>query len=131
MLTVLVSTLFNSQVFFLKKMWVAFAHTKATHISFSKNSSIYAILNDQSFKDMLATLLVLHNWAQYNVLVHILSPVTDNCPFLNQRNDRKNDFMISMKVMWPSWDSNLQHLNLLSNSAATPCYGADRTDMSV
>ena len=33
--------------FFAEKMWVAFA--KATHIFFSKNISIYAIFNDQSF----------------------------------------------------------------------------------
>ena len=32
MLTVLVSTIFNSQVFFAEKMWVAFANAKATHI---------------------------------------------------------------------------------------------------
>ena len=32
-------------------MWVAFAKAKATHIFFSKNISIYAIFNDQSFND--------------------------------------------------------------------------------
>ena len=35
-------------------MWVAFANAKATHIFFSKNISIYAILNDQSFNDTLS-----------------------------------------------------------------------------
>ena len=51
-LCVLVSTISNSQVFLLKKMWVAFANAKATHIFFSsKNISIYAIFNDQSFND--------------------------------------------------------------------------------
>ena len=34
-------------------MWVAFANAKATHIFFSKNISIYAIFNDQSFNDTL------------------------------------------------------------------------------
>ena len=36
-------------------MWVAFANVnaKATHIFFSKNISIYAIFNGQSFNDML------------------------------------------------------------------------------
>ena len=36
-------------------MWVAFANAnaKATHIFFSKNISVYAIFNDQSFNDML------------------------------------------------------------------------------
>ena len=32
-------------------MWVAFANAKATHIFFSKDISIYAIFNDQSFND--------------------------------------------------------------------------------
>ena len=53
MLTALVSTISNSVVFLLKKMWVAFANAKATHIFFSKNISIYAIFNDQSFNDTL------------------------------------------------------------------------------
>ena len=34
-------------------MWVAFANAKATHIFFSKNISIYAIFNDQSFNYIL------------------------------------------------------------------------------
>ena len=38
---------------FAEKMWVAFANAKATHIFFSKNISIYAIFNDQSFNDTL------------------------------------------------------------------------------
>ena len=46
MLTVLISTISNSQVFLLKKMWVAFANAKATHIFFRKNIIIYAIFND-------------------------------------------------------------------------------------
>ena len=58
MLTVLVSTISNLQVFLLKKMWVAFANAKATHIFFSKNISIYAIFNDQSFNNMLTNDIV-------------------------------------------------------------------------
>ena len=46
LLTVLVSTISNSQVFLLK-------NAKATHIFFSKNISIYAMFNDQSFNDIL------------------------------------------------------------------------------
>ena len=47
MLTVRVSTLSNSQVCLLKKkMWVAFANAKATHIFFSKYISVYTIFND-------------------------------------------------------------------------------------
>ena len=45
MLTVLVDTLSNSQVVFA---------VKATHIFFSKNISVYAIFNDQSFNDTLS-----------------------------------------------------------------------------
>ena len=56
-LTVLVSALSNSQVFLLK-MWVAFANAKATHIFFSKNISVYAIFNDQSFNDTLTNDIV-------------------------------------------------------------------------
>ena len=55
MLTVLISTRQNSQVFLLKRMWEAFANAKTTHIFFSKHISIYAIFNDQSFN-------VLNNW---------------------------------------------------------------------
>ena len=36
MLTGLVSTVSNAQVFLLKKMWVAFANAKATHIFSAK-----------------------------------------------------------------------------------------------
>ena len=34
-------------------MWVAFANARATHIFFSKNISVCAIFNDQSFNDTL------------------------------------------------------------------------------
>ena len=56
-LTVLVSTISNSQLFLLKKMWVAFANAKATHIFSAKILAFmlyyWHILNDQSFNDML------------------------------------------------------------------------------
>ena len=40
-------------------MWVAFANAKATHIFFfSKNVSVYAIVNDQSFNDTLTNDIV-------------------------------------------------------------------------
>ena len=41
-------------------MWVAFANAKATqwHIFFSKNISVYAIVNDQSFNDTLTNDIV-------------------------------------------------------------------------
>ena len=52
MLTVQVSTVPNSQVFLLK-------NAKATHIFFfSKNISVYAIFNDQSFYNMLTNDIV-------------------------------------------------------------------------
>ena len=55
MLTVLVSTSTISNItgsFAEKKMWVDFAFAKGTHC-FSKNISVYAIFNDQSFNDTL------------------------------------------------------------------------------
>ena len=39
-------------------MWVAFANAKATHIFFSKNISIYAIFDDQSFNNTLTNDIV-------------------------------------------------------------------------
>ena len=51
MLTVLVSTIHNSQVFLLKKNVSSFC--KSYSHFFSKNISIYAIFNDQSFNDTL------------------------------------------------------------------------------
>ena len=51
MLTVLGSTISNSEVFSLENV-------KATHILFSKNISIYAVFNDQSFNDTLTNNIV-------------------------------------------------------------------------
>ena len=34
-------------------MWVAFANVKATPFFFSKNISVYAVFNDQSYNDTL------------------------------------------------------------------------------
>ena len=54
LLTVLVSTLSNSQVFLLKKNVSSFCKCKSySHFVLSKNISIYAIFNDQSFNDTL------------------------------------------------------------------------------
>ena len=52
MLTVLVSTIPNSQVFLLKNA-SSFCKCKSCSHFFSKNISIYAIFNDQSFNDTL------------------------------------------------------------------------------
>ena len=49
MLSVLVSTISNSQAFLLKKNVSSFCKS---HF-FSKNISLYAIFNDQGFNDML------------------------------------------------------------------------------
>ena len=62
-LTVLLSTIYNSQVFILKK----------SHV-FSKNISIYAIFNNQSFNDTLNNDIVSFEqlgpglWKQRNTL---------------------------------------------------------------
>ena len=39
-------------------MYMAFAFAKATHIFFSKNISVYATFNDQSFNDTLTNDIV-------------------------------------------------------------------------
>ena len=57
MLTVLVSTMSNSQVFLLKNV-SSFCKCKSYSHFFSKNISVYAIFNDQSFNDMLTNDIV-------------------------------------------------------------------------
>ena len=58
MLTVLVSTISNSQVFLQKKISVAFANAKATHIFFSAK-----ILAYMPYLMIKVLTLVLNNWA--------------------------------------------------------------------
>ena len=53
MLTILLSTISNSQVFLLKKKVSSFCKCKGYSQFFSKNVSGYAIFKDQSFTDML------------------------------------------------------------------------------
>ena len=52
LLTVLLRTVSNLQVFLLKKSEKSFSHF------FSKNITIYAIFNDQNFNDMLTNHIV-------------------------------------------------------------------------
>ena len=52
MLTVPVNTISNSQVFLLKNV-SSFCKCKSYSHFFSKNISVFAILNDQSFNDTL------------------------------------------------------------------------------
>ena len=59
MLTVLVSTISNSQVFFAEKKNVSsFCKYKSYSHFFSKHISIYVIFNDQSFTDTLTNDIV-------------------------------------------------------------------------
>ena len=51
-LTILVSTIFNSQVFLLKNV-SSFCKCKSYSHFFSKNISIYAIFDDKKFNDTL------------------------------------------------------------------------------
>ena len=51
MLSALVSTVSNSQLFLLKKNVSSICKCKSYSHFFSKNISVYAIFNDQSFKD--------------------------------------------------------------------------------
>ena len=57
MLTVLISTISNSQVFLLKNESSILKCKSYTHF-ISKNISIYAIFNDQSFNDTLTDNIV-------------------------------------------------------------------------
>ena len=56
-LTVLVSTIPNSQVFLLKNV-SSFCKCKSYSHFFSKNISIYVIFNDQSFNDTLTNNII-------------------------------------------------------------------------
>ena len=59
MLTVLVSTISISQVFFAEKNVSSFCKCNLSYSHcFSKNISIYAILNDQSFNNTLTNGIV-------------------------------------------------------------------------
>ena len=60
MLTVLVSTISNSQAFLLKKNMSSFCKCmqKLLKFFFSKNISVYAIFNGQSFNDTLTNDIV-------------------------------------------------------------------------
>ena len=58
-LTILVCTISNSQVFLLKKNVSSFCKCKSySHFFPSKNISVYAIFNDQSFNDTLTNDIV-------------------------------------------------------------------------
>ena len=57
-LNVIVSTISNSQVFLLKTNVSSFCKCKSYSHFFSKNISVYALFNDQSFNDMVADNIV-------------------------------------------------------------------------
>ena len=57
MLTVLVSTISNSQAFLLKNV-SSFCRCKSYSHLFSKNISVYAIFNDPRFNDTLSNDIV-------------------------------------------------------------------------
>ena len=99
MLTVLVSTISNSQVFLLKNVG-SFCKCKSYSHFYSKNFSIhvYAIFNDQRFKDTLTTNIIsfeqldpvgvasepsLHGlpWPVCPYTYVYMIMVTSNCPF--------------------------------------------------
>ena len=70
MLTVLVSTVSNSQVFFIKKKLSSFCNSITNvHFLFSKNNSVYAIFNDQSFNDTLSNEIVSFEQLGPNVVI--------------------------------------------------------------
>ena len=58
MLTVLISTISNSQVFLPKKNVSSFCKCKSYSHLFSRTISIYAVFNNQSFNDTLTNDIV-------------------------------------------------------------------------
>ena len=56
------------------------------------------------------------NWQH----IHILSPITYNCPTLNQRKgENRNYFMITFhEAMWPGWGSNSWPLYMTDKESA-------------
>ena len=58
MLTALINTISDSQVFLLKTIVRSFCKCKSYSHFFSKNIRIYAIFNDQSFNDTLTNDIV-------------------------------------------------------------------------
>ena len=71
MLTVLVSTISNSQLFLLKKNVSSFC--KYYSHFFSKNISVYAIFNDQSFNNILTNDIVSFEQLGPKVYVKFMS----------------------------------------------------------
>ena len=72
MLTVLVSEISNSQLFLLKNV-SSFCKCKNYSHFFSKNISIYAISNDQSFNNMLTNDIVSFEQQGPEILGHLNS----------------------------------------------------------
>ena len=94
MLTVLVSTVSNSQVFLLEKNVSSFCKCKSYTHFFSKNIIIYAIFNDQCFNDTLTNNIVsFEQLGSVHVLIRGMFEM--NCLFLS--GDFK--FQVSPKVL--------------------------------
>ena len=74
MFTVLVSTIPNSQVFLLKKNVSSFCKCKSYSHFFSKNITIYAISNDQSFNNTLTYDIVSFEQLGPGWVVNIVNP---------------------------------------------------------
>ena len=72
MLTVLGSTISNLQVFLLKKKVSSFCKCKSYSHFFSKNISVHAIFNDQSFNDKLTNDIVSFEQLGPGVLPYLI-----------------------------------------------------------
>ena len=70
-LTFLVSTMSNTQVFFAEKNVSSFCKCKSYSHFFSKNISIYATFNDQNFNDTLTNNIV--SFEQLGPDIYLLS----------------------------------------------------------
>ena len=94
MLTVLVSTISNSQVFLLKNV-SSFCKCKSYSHFFSKNISVYAIFNDQSFNNTLTNDIVSFEQLGPECLEHIIIDIAQSLRFFLAKS--VDSFLISQQ----------------------------------
>ena len=86
MLTVLISTISNSQVFLLLKKCEYFSKCKSYSHFFSKNISTYATFNDQSFNDMLTKDIVSFEQLGPVLLIYLANSCYFQCNYVHRSN---------------------------------------------
>ena len=125
MLTVLVSTISNSQVFLLKTV-SSFSKCKSYSHFFSKNISIYGIFNDQSFNDMLTKDIVGFEQLGPGVQLTFSASVTSYKIYVSVFKDAEADYMSQNLLFGRCFEnfnitairqvSGIDHLNLNQKS---------------